>query len=75
MEKAYDFKVLGQRLKAKGLIQAEESVEEIYAELKTWVKESNDVDPNAIVTMLLGFVPLVDGVVNPLINKIDGQEG
>ena len=40
MEKAYDLKDLGQKLKGKGLDVAEESLMIVFEEVMAWFKES-----------------------------------
>jgi hypothetical protein len=73
--KPYDLKELGARLKAKGLIQAEEAAEGIYAELKLWLKESAALTQTPFDDMAMSFTGQIDAVVVPFIDKIDGQEG
>lgn len=76
MEKAFDVKVLGERLKAQGLPMAEEAIEKLLAETFGWVKESCALHDNIY---LKAVGPLVVDAVAPLIaaqvDKIDGQPG
>ena len=76
MEKAFDVKVLVQKLAAQGLPLAEEAAELLVATVFEWTEESAAVHPNAIVR---AAVPLAIQVVKPIVkeslNKIDGQVG
>lgn len=70
MEKAYDLKELGKRLKARGLENAEKLVGEIYTETKEWAKESAILSPNPWDDMAIPFYKQLDDVVLPQIEKI-----
>lgn len=76
MEKAFDVKVLVQKLAAQGLPLAEEAAELLVATVFEWTEESAAAHPNAIVK---AAVPLAIQVVKPIVkealNKIDGQVG
>lgn len=73
MEKAYDLKILGERLKAKGLVVAEDAAEEIYKETKDWIEESARLSKTPYDDMALIVFPQLDNLVLPQIDKIDGQ--
>jgi hypothetical protein len=75
MEKAYDLKELGKRLKAKGLIELEDAAEEIYKELKGWLKESAALSATPYDDIAVPFLDNLDKFVIPQIDKIDGQPG
>ena len=75
MEKAYDLKVLGERLKAKGLIVAEDAAEQVYDELRAWFEESAKLSATPYDDMALIVLPQVDVLVKEQIDKIDGEEG
>lgn len=75
MTKPYSLSDLGARLKAKGLIQAEELVTDVYAEVKLWLKESAKMTETPFDDMALSFEAAIDNVVVPFIDKIDGQPG
>lgn len=75
MEKAYDIKVLKEKLLAKGLPEIEELAEKVYEATKEWFVESAAKSENKFDDMAVPFMGLVDGVVKPQINKIDGKEG
>ena len=74
--KAYDLKVLEQKLLAKGLPLIENMAELTYAAVKEWVLESAPISPNKVddVVAPLAF-PVLDGVVNPAIDGIDHVKG
>lgn len=75
MEKAYDLKVLAERLQAKGLVLAEDGAELVYTELKGWLKESAELSVNPFDNMVVPFLGQLDAIVLPQIDKIDKQEG
>lgn len=75
MEKAYDIKDLGERLKAKGLDLAEEAVGIVYKETKEWIKESAALSENKFDDLAAPFLDQLDAVVLPQIDKIDGAVG
>ena len=75
MEKAYDLKALGLKLKAQGLPIAEEALEavgaQVYLALKAWVQESAVLSENKIDDVLAPFISQLDPIVLPLIEKLD----
>lgn len=79
MEKAYDLKALGDRLEKAGIPllrkSAEETAKVVYKEFKGWLKDSADISPNPYDNMVVASFGIVDNVVDPLIDKIDGEEG
>ena len=70
MEKAYDLKVLGARLKEKGLVELEDSAEQVYAVTKEWLKESATISKNPYDNLVSPFLDSLDTVVLPQIDKI-----
>lgn len=73
--KAYDFDVLVDRLKAKGLIQAEKALLEILNELDVWAKESAALGQKSFVDMaVMALSPIAKPMIKDLIDKIDGQK-
>lgn len=75
MEKAYDFKELGKRLKDAGLIEAEDLAEKVYDELKGWISDSANLSVNPYDNLVVAFMSQLDVIVKPAIDKIDGQQG
>jgi len=75
MTTAYDLKALGEMLKAKGLIQAEDLAGDAYLVFKTWLKESAVLSENKYDDLAVPFVDQLDAIVLPQIDKIDGAEG
>lgn len=75
MTTAYDLKALGEMLKAKGLIQAEDLAGEAYGVFKAWLKESAALSENKYDDLVIPFVDQLDAIVLPQIDKIDGAEG
>lgn len=75
MKEAYQLKVLGEKLKAKGLDKAEEMAGEIYVELKAWLKEGAAKSATPFDDMVVPFLENLDAIVMPQIDKIDGQVG
>lgn len=75
MEKAYDLKELANRLKAAGLIEAEDLAIKAYQEVKQWLKDSAQLSSNAYDNILAPFLDQLDSIVLPKLDKVDGQEG
>lgn len=71
----YDIKVLGEKLKAKGLDVAEESLKILVSETLDWVAKSAPVSPNKIDDVVAMAIPFVKPQIMKAIDKIDGQEG
>lgn len=79
MEKAYDLKALGEKLKAQGLPIAEEALEavagKVYVSMKEWLKESAPLSETKVDDFIAPFYDQLDPLILPLIDKIDGQVG
>jgi hypothetical protein len=79
MEKAYDLKDLGQKLKDAGLPIMEEALEaaagKAYMVLKQWIQESAVLSENKIDDVIAPFIDHLDSIVLPQIDKIDHQLG
>lgn len=73
--KPYDFKVLMERLKAKGLDIAEDAVVMIWNETSAWVKESAQVSVSKMDDLAIPVIEIVDGFAKVQIDKIDGKVG
>lgn len=79
MEKPYDLKDLGAKVKAeaskRGLELAESAVEElsraVYFGFKDWAKESAALSENKIDDLAAKFYDYADEIVLPQISKID----
>lgn len=74
MEKAFDIKDLGNKLKARGLDLAEEALVIVYEETKAWFKESAALSENKIDDIVAPFIDQLDPIVKPLIDKVDGTK-
>ena len=79
MEKAYDLKALGLKLKEQGLPVLENALEEsalkAYVAVKEWAKESAVISTNKIDDVVSPFYDNLDPLVLPMIDKIDGEQG
>ena len=75
MEKAYDIKDLGMKLKEAGMPEVEMMAEKTYGAVKMWLKESAVLSSNKIDDVVMPFIDQLDGIVMPQLNKIDGKEG
>lgn len=75
MEKAYDLKALGEKLKAQGLPVLEDTAEKVYKATKEWAQESAIISKNKIDDVVAPFYDQLDKLVLPQIDKIDGVEG
>lgn len=79
MEKAYDLKALGEKIKEEaakeGLTIAEEALEKlgkaVWVGTKSWLKESASVSENKIDDVVAPFVDTLDSYVVPQIEKLD----
>lgn len=75
MEKAYDLKVLAEKLKAKGLDVAEEAAKIIVEETLTFIVESAIKSENKYDDLLVAIVPVIKPHILSAVDKIDGVEG
>lgn len=79
MEKAYDLKVLGERLKEQGLPIAKEALEDtakkVYVVVKDWAKESAPISKTPVDDFVAPFYDQLDPLILGAIDKIDGEEG
>ncbi len=75
MEKPYDLKALGEKLKAKGLPVAEAALEktaaETYVAVKEWLTESAVQSENKIDDVVVAFLGQADAAVADIIKGID----
>ena len=70
------FDILKQKLEAKGLPVVEQLAEKAYEAVKETALEYAAAHPNNLVRALVPTgVAAIDGMVNDVINKIDGQPG
>jgi hypothetical protein len=79
MEKAYDLKALGLKLKDAGLPIALEAAEaaagKVYLAVKEWAVESAALSENKVDDVIAPFYGHLDSFVLPAIDKIDKQVG
>lgn len=75
MQKAYDLKDLAEKMKAAGLPEVEQMAEKAYGAVKVWLKESAVLSEGKIDDVVMPFVDQLDAIVQPQLDKIDGQEG
>ena len=76
MEKAFDTKVLVERLNAQGLPVLEDTIEKVVSEFFAWTEESLAIHPNALIKALgLPAVAAIKPFAFEQIDKIDGKEG
>ncbi|MCB0369336.1 MAG: hypothetical protein KDD45_07745 [Bdellovibrionales bacterium] len=75
MEKAYDIKDLGLKLKGKGLDVAEEAAGVVFEAVADWVIESAQLSENKIDDLVAPILGAVKPYVLSQIDKIDGQPG
>ena len=72
---AYDVKVLGEKLKARGLDVAEEALKGLVEDVFTWVEESVKLSPTPYDDLALGVLPVVKAETLKKIDAIDGVIG
>lgn len=75
MEKAYDVKVLGEKLKAKGLVQAEDAAVMVVEEVFAWLEESADLSQTPYDDFAKPVFKAVKPLVLKEVDKIDGVVG
>jgi hypothetical protein len=75
MEKAFDVKVLAEKLKVRGLDVAEEAAKILVEEVLAWTEESVKLTENKFDDMLLVVLPQVKSYALAQVDKIDGKEG
>lgn len=73
MEKAYDLKALGAKLKEAGLVELEDGAEHIYKAIKEWLKESAQLSATPYDNIAIAYLDNLDRYVLPQLNKIDGE--
>lgn len=73
--KPYDLKVLAEKLKAKGLDVAEESLKILVNETLDWVSESAPASPNKVDDIVSMAIPFIKPKIMEAIDKVDGQVG
>lgn len=71
--KAYDLKVLTEKLKSRGLDLAEDSAKIVAEELFAWIKESAGVSETPYDDMALLILPQLEKIAFESIDKIDGK--
>lgn len=75
VKKAYDVKVLAEKLKSKGLDVAEEAVKIIVEEVSVWVVESAQLSATPFDDIVVVAMPAVKKLALEQADKIDGQVG
>lgn len=75
MEKAYDVKDLGDKLKDKGLEMAEDAAMVVVECVLEWVEESAKKSENTYDDLMLAVLPLMKPEIMKLVDKIDKKEG
>lgn len=73
--KAYDLKLLGEKLKAQGLDLAEDAVEALARGVFDWIEESAKISPNPFDNMAMILMPQLRKIAFKEIDKIDGKKG
>lgn len=74
MEKAYDVKVLVEKLKARGLDIAEDMAMVVIEETAAWVVESAALSENKIDDLAALGMPQLVTLAKGLTDKIDGKD-
>lgn len=73
MDKAYDVKVLVEKLKGRGLDLAEDAAMIAVEEALVWLKDSAKVSENSYDDILMAVVPMFEAEIKKQIDKIDGK--
>lgn len=75
MVNAYDYKVLVDRLKAIGIVIAEEAIEQAIEEVVGWLKESALLSATPYDDILAVAYPMLETQLKAQADKIDGVIG
>lgn len=75
MEKPFDVKALGEKLKAKGLPALESGAELVAEAVFEWTEESIALHPNPYVKFALPVIGAIKPMIKEQIDKIDGLPG
>ena len=75
MKEAYDLKVLGEKLKARGLDLAEDALIILIEESFSWVEDSAKISETPYDDMGLIVLPQLKSLALSGADKIDGKEG
>lgn len=73
--KAYDLKVLIEKLKSRGLDVTEETAKGVFEDTFSWVEESAKISENKIDDMIVGMAGPAKSYVMEMLDKIDGKVG
>ena len=74
-KKAYDLKLLLEKLKAQGLDLAEDAAEKVVIGTFDWLEESADLSPNVYDDIAKIVYPQIKKSALGLVDKIDGHVG
>lgn len=75
MEKAYDIKDLGARLKDSGLDLAEDAAVIVIEKMFEWIEESAKMSASPYDDMALLIMPQLKDLAMKQADKIDGKQG
>lgn len=75
MQKPYDLKDLGEKLKAEGLEVAEDGAKKAIKAVSAWVQESAKASATPFDDIALIVLPKLEEVALKEADKIDGHEG
>lgn len=72
---AYDIKMLGEKLKARGLDVAEDALKGLVEDVFSWVESSVKESATPYDDIALGILPVIKNETLKKIDTIDGQAG
>lgn len=75
MEKPYDMKILGEKLKKRGLNEGEDTVRGTLEDVCEWFAASAKLSPNPIDDLAAVGLPHLKAFALPYVDKIDGEAG
>jgi len=75
MEKAFDLKILMEKLKARGLDLAEDAAKIVIEETLDWADESVTLSANKFDDLVKPFIPQLKAAALGLADGIDGKVG
>lgn len=70
---AYDIKVLGEKLKSRGLNVAEDALKGLVEDVFSWVEDSVKESATPYDDIALGVLPVIKSATLSKIDQIDGQ--
>jgi hypothetical protein len=75
MNKPFEMQALVERLKAKGMVEAEQMAKLVSEEVFAWVEESLALESNPLYKIAIPVIEFLKPIALKAEDKIDGVEG